>query len=272
MVDDVPVIRLALPEDFSQQSKAERERFVEEWCEENLADILADLNPREPHYFGEDFGRVCDLTIIALLALLQNLVRRARLVIELRRVPFEQQRQILFYVLDRTPRLSGGACDATGNGGYLAEVAAQRYGESRAQNIRITEPFYAEHLPPFKASFEDGTIEIARDLDHLNDLRQFQVVKGMPTLAKAHTQSTTAPGEERHGDAAIAYLMAHYATTCEAEVFDYRRVASGIAADEQWTEGLSWRGDGYRRPRRDEKLTRRVRATAGIKSLPGGVL
>ena len=60
----------------------------------------------EPHAIGEDFGRVRDLTVMWLLAICRDLVRRTRVVVELRNVPYEQQRQVLFYILDRTPAVS----------------------------------------------------------------------------------------------------------------------------------------------------------------------
>jgi phage FluMu gp28-like protein len=58
----------------------------------------------------------------------QDLVRQWKLVIEMRNVPFETQRDILFFVGERLPRFGHAAFDATGNGAYLAEVAAQKWG------------------------------------------------------------------------------------------------------------------------------------------------
>jgi phage FluMu gp28-like protein len=42
----------------------------------------------------------------------------------MRNVPFDQQRQVLFYVVDHLPNFMAGANDARGNGQWLAEVAA----------------------------------------------------------------------------------------------------------------------------------------------------
>lgn len=88
---------------------------------------------------GEDFGRTGDLTVHVPLIQAQNLVRRVPFIVELRNVPFRQQEQIAFYLLDRLPRFTGGAFDARGNGQYLAEVAMQRYGASRIQQVMLSE-------------------------------------------------------------------------------------------------------------------------------------
>jgi phage FluMu gp28-like protein len=87
--------------------------------------------------FGEDFGRNGDLSVFWPLQIQSNLVRRTPFVVELRRVPFRQQEQILFYIVDRLPRLIGGALDARGNGQYLAETARQRYG-ARVEQVMLS--------------------------------------------------------------------------------------------------------------------------------------
>jgi phage FluMu gp28-like protein len=67
---------------------------------------------------------------------MRNLVRRTLFVLELRNMPFRQQEQILFYIVDRLPHLIAGAMDATGNGAYLAEMAVQRYG-ARIRQVKL---------------------------------------------------------------------------------------------------------------------------------------
>src|SRR4051812_17477820 len=79
-------------------------------------------------------------------------------VVELRNIPFEQQRQILFYIVDRLPRFRAGKLDARGNGQFLAEVAMQRYGATRIEQVMLTAEWYRANMPPYKAAFEDDTI------------------------------------------------------------------------------------------------------------------
>ena len=62
----------------------------------------------------------------------------------------------------------GGAFDARGNGQFLAEVAMQRYGASRIQQVMLSEGWYREHMPPVKAALEDGTLDgLPKDADIL---------------------------------------------------------------------------------------------------------
>lgn len=69
-----------------------------------------------------------DLSVDYPLLQEKNLVRRVPFVLELRNVPFRQQEQITWYLMDGLPGLLGAAFDARGNGAYLAEYAMQRYG------------------------------------------------------------------------------------------------------------------------------------------------
>ena len=58
---------------------------------------------------------------------------------------------------------------------------------------------------------EDGTLDgLPRDEDILADLRAFELVKGVPRIPDTRTRGTD--GGKRHGDTAIALLLAHYAS------------------------------------------------------------
>jgi phage FluMu gp28-like protein len=194
---------------------------VEQWLAETLAEPLSHLPADLFHFFGEDFGRTADRTVIAPGYLDQGLRRVCPFAVELLNVPYDQQRQILFYVVDRLPRLIGGAMDATGNGGALAEACVTRYGhvpnektkklEPKVKPIMITDPWYAAMLPRFKAAFEDRLLVLPRDADHLMDLSSFRLINGVPKLPKAKTNSS-GEGPPRHGDAGVAYLMMHVAS------------------------------------------------------------
>ena len=79
-----------------------------EWLERNLARCWPTLTHRAMTFLGEDFGRSGDLTVLAPLVQQQNLTRRTPFIVELRNVPFRQQEQIVFYLLDKLPRFTGG--------------------------------------------------------------------------------------------------------------------------------------------------------------------
>lgn len=210
MQPDIPVIRLALPDTFTVMAKHLREAEIADWCEETMLPVLKTLAPNCDHYFGEDFARSGDLTVIWPLAVTQALSLVTPFVLELRNVPFEQQKQILFYVIDRLPRFRGGAMDARGNGQYLAEVAMQKYGTTRISQVMLSTTWYRENMPPFKAAFEDKTLVVPKDVDTMGDLRAIKLDKGVAKVPdNAHTRGSD--GRDRHGDSAVALVMATYA-------------------------------------------------------------
>ena len=217
---DGSVYRLELKDDFVTWSETAREAHVAQWCDILLPAIRA-LPKDKMHFFGEDFGRVSDRTVIAPGFLTQDLKRRFPFAVELLNVPFEQQKQVLFFVADRLPKFFAGALDATGNGAYLAEVAMQRYGATRISCVTLNDTWYATNLPPFKAAFEDELIEVVRDADHRGDLNAFKVINGIPKLPKTKNKSKI-KGPARHGDAGIAYLLAHFASKMPKHDYSYQ--------------------------------------------------
>lgn len=211
MSADTPVLRWECKAGFELLPDHIRAAECRDWLEARLAPLLAILPADAISFNGEDFGRTGDLTVHVPLIQTQNLVRRVPFVVELRNVPFRQQEQIAFYLMDRLPRFTGGAFDARGNGQFLAEVAMQRYGASRIQQVMLSESWYREHMPPVKAALEDGTLDgLPRDADVLADLRTVQVIKGVPRIPD--TRTTGEDKGKRHGDAAVAVALAYFAS------------------------------------------------------------
>ncbi|MBU2550486.1 MAG: hypothetical protein KKB20_18915, partial [Proteobacteria bacterium] len=68
----LPVIRLSQPSSFALESDRRRESLVGDWCRETLDPLLEGLDPARRTFFGEDFGRTGDLTVIVPLAERQN--------------------------------------------------------------------------------------------------------------------------------------------------------------------------------------------------------
>ena len=211
MSADTPVLRWECKAGFELLGDSIRTAEARDWLEAQMLPHLERLPPEAVSFDGEDFGRSGDLSVHVPLIQHQNLVRRVPFTVELRNVPFRQQEQIAFYLLDRLPRFTGGAFDARGNGQYLAEVAMQRYGATRIQQVMLSEGWYREHMPPVKAALEDGNLQdLPKDADTLNDLRAVQVVRGVPRVPDVRTK-----GEDkgkRHGDAAVAVALAYYAS------------------------------------------------------------
>lgn len=209
MRPEIPVLRWEAEAEFAERPEEIRNRAADDFIESQVVPAMARLDPALASCFGEDFGRSGDLTVIWPLQIAAGLVRRTPFVIELRNIPFRQQEQILFYIVDRLPRLVAGAMDARGNGQYLAEIAMQRYG-SRISQVMLSADWYRDNMPRYKAAFEDGAIEIPRDADILADHRSLVMEKGV-----AHVPDRRARGSDnkgRHGDSAIAGALAWHAS------------------------------------------------------------
>ena len=175
-----PVLRLSMPSSFAEIGQHLREAEIRDWCEAELKAAPRAARSRCKHYFGEDFGRSSNLTVIAPGAEQANLDLLVPFMVELFNVPFEQQKQVLFYIVDRLPRFMAGAMDARGNGQYLAEVAMQRYGAARIAQVMLSTEWYRENMPRFKAAFEDKTLFISKDAEVLDDLRAVRQERASP--------------------------------------------------------------------------------------------
>ncbi|MBB5046781.1 phage FluMu gp28-like protein [Rhodopseudomonas rhenobacensis] len=218
MTADAPILRLNCPLGFELRSDAERASYVDDWLEEQVEPVLKQLDGRLRHVYGYDFARSGDLSVMLPLAEGRDLVRRTPFAIELRNVPFREQERIMFYVADRLPRFGGAKHDARGNGQALAEYAVQKYGALAIEAVMPSQPWYIANVPPLKRRFEDRTIAIPRNNDVKDDMRQIKMERGVPKVPDdAHT--TGADGGQRHGDFAIALVLANAAM--DAGVIEY---------------------------------------------------
>ncbi|EDL0131917.1 hypothetical protein CLF53_15970 [Salmonella enterica subsp. enterica serovar Kottbus] len=222
MVRGIPILTFEAPEDFLSRAAWLRESEINAWCEEHLKPLLNALNERSRYSFGEDFARRGDLTCFTLLEITEDLQKREAFRVELRNMPYQQQRQIMLYILERVTRLIGAAFDATGNGDFLAEAALERFGPEMVDSVQLSAKWYGEWMPKLKAEFEDQNIFVARHQTTLDDLRHIKVVAGTPQIDKGRTkdENATAVGSRRHGDFAVALCMANRASYMDGFVLD----------------------------------------------------
>lgn len=225
----VPVVRVHLPDSFKSHDKPIREAVIRDFCREKLKPILDKLDRDRAHVFGMDFARSGDVSALKAYEIGQDTVRRCRLVLELRNVPYEAQRDILFFVGDNLPRLSGGALDATGNGGYLAEVAAQRWGECIVE-VKLSQEWYRENSLRYVEAFGDLTVTIAADEDVIRDHQALQYVNGIIKVPDDHRHKGE-DGFDRHGDTAIAGILAWFASLQMTLSYGYESARPGSGAD-----------------------------------------
>ena len=211
MSPDTPVLRYECPAGFELLADTVRRNACRDWMAEHLDPVLQALPPDARSFHGQDFGRSGDLSVHVPLIQMKNLVRRIPFVLELRNVPFRQQEQITFHLLDNLPRLTGSAFDARGNGQALSEYAMQRYGTSRIRQVMLSESWYRENMPSVKAALEDGMLAgLPKDDDILADFRLAKVIRGVPRIPDI--RSTGEDKGKRHGDSLVATALAWFAS------------------------------------------------------------
>ncbi len=240
----VPILRFEAKPEFELWTAEQREAEVLQWCEDNLQGVLDTLSVECRHSCGEDFARKGDLSVFVVLATQPDLSKREALRVELRNVTYEQQKQIMLYILTRLPRFVGGAFDATGNGGYLAEAARLHFGPDMIDCVNLSAKWYAEWMPKLKGELEAQTLSLARHQSTLDDLLHIKVVNGIPQIDKGRSKDTQSAiqGARRHGDFAVALAMANRAAAMDGFVLD-DDACQALPARERALENVDTAGD-----------------------------
>lgn len=222
----IRIYRYEAPKGFESWTPAMRVAEVQVWCEENLRPELARLSDKNRHTFGEDFARRGDLSVFTPLVILPSLRKRVPFQVELRNLTYEAQQQIMFYICDGLPRLSGLAFDATGNGGYLAEQAALKYGTGLVDQVHLNLAWYALWMPKLKGEFEAFNLEVPRHQTQLDDLLSIKVEKGVPVIDKGRTKDLQSGDSKakRHGDSAVSLVMAVRASFMDGGLIEFTAV------------------------------------------------
>lgn len=231
-------------EDFVDWQADQRQAVMQQWLDGVWAKVAADVerSSRFPWAIGEDFAMRMDRTCIVIGYVDQVLTRQARLIIELRACPYEQQKQALFWLADRLPNFRAGILDANGNGMVLAQEARQRFGTGRITELMPNDAWQRDWSTKFQTAFQDRTIRIPADLDVRDDLQQFRIVGGVGKIPKAvRTKGTD--GGRRHADAAIALLNFFAACEVEAAEYDYTPATPDLRRS---AERPDHRGDDHR--------------------------
>lgn len=230
--DTVPVIRFDAPEgweNFELVQEETRNTEVLEFFNENLKPILETLPQKAISYYGLDFARKKNACSFWVLLEGQNSKKRCPFVFEMFKTPYKQQEEFLKLIIKMLPNFSKAAHDASGNGGYLAEAMQVIYGE-RIEAIMLTESWYREHTPHFKAALEDGDIEnMPADQDVIEDHRAFIMINGVGRIPSTGSNSNN---KDRHGDSGIAHLLADYASKNPTAPMEFTSISEINSQDE----------------------------------------
>ncbi len=198
---------------------------IDEWIRDVLQPELGRLDKERRHIFGMDFARVGDMTDMVPLEIGAGMRKRMPFVVELHNVPYKQQAQIMLALGSGLPRFGGCAIDAGGNGGFIAEEATDKWGPMMVDSIHLTEQFYRAEFPRYKAAFEDRAITLIRHDDIMEDHRAVRLVRGIPRVPEGKTDKRG----QRHGDSAIAGLLADYRSRNDAAPIEFQ--AAPLKAD-----------------------------------------
>lgn len=236
-MEPTPVVRLEKDDEWLELPEEFRRAEMREWCDAVLGPLLSALPQRLPHCFGWDFGRYADRSVLAPLTLEQDLTRRVPFLVELLGLPHNDQWLVMQYIGERLPYFYKAYLDAGGNGSWIAEQAFITWGEEVVAQVDLSVKWYAENMPPFREAHEQGTLRYPRDLDVRNDLQMIRRIDGVPRIPKDKIGSQTGR-TKRHGDAAIALLLAYTASReAEAEESRWRALSAPFATPRE-SEGL----------------------------------
>ena len=215
---------------FNGLPEPNRAAHINDWIDDEIQPLLAELNRHHRHTLGMDFARSGDMSVIAPMEIGPTLKRRVPFLIEMHNVPHEQQKQVLLATGDALPRLSGVGIDAGGNGSWIAEAAHDHWG-SVVEPTQFNESWYRDHLPRYKAAFEDHQITIPQSDDVLEDHRAVQLVRGVPRLPEGKTDKH----KKRHGDSVIAIALAFVETLKDKGPVEFQ--STGRRTTTHWFEG-----------------------------------
>lgn len=214
--DGIPILRWAQREEFVTDPA--RLLAAERWCRDVLQPAIDALD-HVPSVYGQDFGRDGDLSVIWILQRVDSEHWRTGFIVELRRIPFDCQAFIRDFILDRLPLFQHAKFDARGNGQSHAEAALQKYGECRVECVKATLEWYSTWFPKYRAAYEDRTIQVPTSEDIIADHRRVILKQGRPTMDDGRDKGSD--GQYRHGDSAIAGLMAWAATLAEGGPMEF---------------------------------------------------
>lgn len=215
-----PVIRCERPAGWEVRGTEEaRVADIDSWCRISLKPALERLVSWEHHDLGWDFGRSAkgDLSVCAIMARRDDKERRKQIrsvpfTVELSGVPFKQQAQIFDFIASNVPHFGAGKIDATGNGSYLGEHARQKWG-TKIEAIQFgagARRWFETWMPQYKSALQAEELELPDYSDLTIDHEQFALDDSVPVLPKKRTKGEH--GEQRHGDAALACVLAFAAS------------------------------------------------------------
>jgi phage FluMu gp28-like protein len=142
-------------------------------------------------YLGMDIGRKRDMSVIWLDQKIGNILHTAA-VIELKKAPFQLQKQVVFALLGR-PELRRACIDETGIGMQLAEQAVERFGGYKVEAITFSAANKEVLADGLKRCFEDRgcRIPVAQHIrSSLHSVKRYTTATGHFRFDADRTEET----------------------------------------------------------------------------------
>ena len=173
-------------------------------CE--LDDILRPLEDlKHDFYVGVDIGRRKDLTVIWVLEKIEN-IKYTRLVVELAKMPFHKQEEILHEILSH--KLFRRDCqDDTGIGMQMAENAQLKFGKFRVEGVTFTNKVKEDLAYRLRTEFENKTVFIPSRHEIREDLHSVRKI----TTASNNIRFDADRSDNGHADRFWALALALHA-------------------------------------------------------------
>lgn len=173
-------------------------------CE--LDDVLRPLEDlKHDFYVGVDIGRRKDLTVIWVLEKIEN-IKYTRLVVELAKMPFHKQEEILHEILSH--KLFRRDCqDDTGIGMQMAENAQVKFGKFRVEGVTFTNKVKEDLAYRLRTEFENKTVFIPSRHEIREDLHSVRKI----TTASNNIRFDADRSDNGHADRFWALALALHA-------------------------------------------------------------
>lgn len=226
----MPVLRLSRPDAFKLAPEGAREREIEDWIRKELAPVMAQIDLNSRTLIGGDIARKGHATCVWVSQIGLGLKREGVAVVELRGLPFAQQRQILFYIIEHAGRRWRASIDASGLGMEMAETARLKYGANVAE-VTFSNAWYAENGAKLVTSVTEKSVTVPADDDVISDICALSWIGGVVKIPEGH-ETTGKDGGKRHADAAIALMLTEDAASEEPVDMDGVRTDGSAAAPE----------------------------------------
>jgi phage FluMu gp28-like protein len=233
-----PVIRLTCPKGHELADLEWRDGWIAEWLEETITPLIAKMDPGKLSYFGDDFARNNDLSVMAVGQYDDMATLIVPFIIEMRNVPFREQKAVRSFVIEHLPIFAKANMDGRGNGQQMAEELGDDFGHDRIEAIKATQATYLTGFPRLKGRIEDRTILIPWAEGVIDDLRLIKLVRGVPMVVDRSDDKVDGDKAKRHGDSAIALMNLVCAADADFGPFDFESAGprSGSTAQADVTE------------------------------------